>query len=81
MQQDDKEMLEDLSTSLLAEPFLSVKHIRSTLIFFLIPSSTNTVSWKGKKKKREERKKGGRKKKKKKKGSFAYGNRALLQRA
>ncbi|KAM5198992.1 protein N-terminal asparagine amidohydrolase isoform 3-T4 [Hipposideros larvatus] len=44
LQQDDKEILENLSTSPLAEPPHFVEHIRSTLMFLKkYPSPTNTL--------------------------------------
>ncbi|KAF6126120.1 N-terminal asparagine amidase [Phyllostomus discolor] len=44
LQQDDKQILENLSTSPLAEPPHFVEHIRSTLVFLKkYPSPTNTL--------------------------------------
>uniref|UniRef100_A0A9L0SMT1 N-terminal asparagine amidase n=1 Tax=Equus caballus TaxID=9796 RepID=A0A9L0SMT1_HORSE len=44
LQQDDKQILENLSTSPLAEPPHFVEHIRSTLMFLKkYPSPTNTL--------------------------------------
>ncbi|XP_066238662.1 protein N-terminal asparagine amidohydrolase isoform X1 [Saccopteryx leptura] len=44
LQQDDKQILENLSTSPLAEPSHFVEHIRSTLMFLKkYPSPTNTL--------------------------------------
>ena len=90
-QQDDKQIVENPSTSHLAKPLLFVEHIRSTLMFlkkylsptncFLERNEEKREEKKKKKEKKERRKgrnKGGRKEKK---NGLAYGIRSLLQRA